>query len=76
MKVLVLFTDKMQPESIIVLAKDADGIDYGSLVIDKSRKWIVPGFQYNKMTKYDKKKCDCFYDDQSFYLIEIEEAKL
>ena len=76
MKVLVLFTDKMQPESIIVLAKDADGVDFGSLVIDKSREWIVPGFQYNKMTKYDKKKCDCFYDDQSFYLIEIEEARL
>lgn len=75
MNVLILFKDSMNLDSIIVLAKDSDGIDYASLCIEKEKLWIISSFQHNKMTKYEKGKCDYFFDDQNFYLIDIEEEK-
>lgn len=75
MNVLILFKDTMNLDSIIILAKDSDGIDFGSLCIEKDKMWVIPAFQYKKMSKYEKRKCDCFFDDQDFYLIDIEEEK-
>lgn len=74
MNVLILFTDITKLESIIILAKDGGSDDYGSLCIEKDRMWIIPAFQFENMTKLEKKKCDCFNDNQDFYLIEIEEG--
>ncbi len=69
---IVIFTDHMNPESILILTIDEDG-EYCSIYIDKQKEWIIPPFQRKKMRRIEKRQSECFYDDKNHYLIDIEE---
>ena len=70
---IVVFTDHMNPESILILTKDEDELDYCSLYINRQKEWIISPYQRKKMGRYEKKECECFYDDKYYYFIDIEE---
>ncbi len=72
-KVYIIFIDKMKFDSMIILAKDSDD-EYGGLLVDKSKEWIVPAFQYKDYNRFQKRKCEMLYDDHYFYISEIEEV--
>lgn len=70
--VVIIFTNAMQTESIIILEKENDSGCFGSLQIDKSRKIIIPYEQFIRLDKFNKKNCSCFYDDLFYYIVKIE----
>lgn len=71
--VLVAFSNATTPETIKIFTKDTEG-QYDSIKIyDKYR--LLSEKQYDDMNKDRKKqiRCECFYDNMYYFLIDIEE---
>ena len=72
MDVIVLFPQKMKLESMIIICLD-DEAEYGNLIIDLKRRWILTNYNYNNLNKYERFECIFLCDDQYFYLLELVE---
>lgn len=73
LEAIIIFTDYMNTESILVLTKDENDVEYCSLYIDKQKEKIISPSQRKNMKKYMQRQSECFYDDRNHYLIDIEE---
>ncbi len=71
--VLVAFTDVTKPETIKIFTKDSEGEFDSIKIYDKYR--ILSEKQYDDLNRDRKKRlrCECFYDNIYYYLIDIEE---
>lgn len=72
MKVLIVFTEKNNPNSIIILTKDFEE-NYASLEIDLIKRKFLTYKGYKNYSSLEKKNCFLFYDDEYVYDIEIME---
>ncbi len=71
--VLIMFLDKNDPNSIVILTKDDGGVDYGCLFVKKDEQQIYPNAHYKKLDAKGKKEFMSVFNDEYKHLIEIED---
>ena len=75
MNVLIIFPNKLKPESIIILPNDGEPGQYGNIVVNRQKEWIIPLKDYNRMSKFEKYECYSLFDDKIKFDIDIEDEE-